>query len=79
MGWVGNPRPHAELNHDASVLLTSHVLAAFQGVEVFRSADPLKVIREVKAELKLRNSAKNEKAMNLIATGLSSDNKRTIL
>ncbi len=83
MKWAGlaipDPISSAELNHDASVLLTSHILAAFRGVEVFRSADHLKVIREVKAELKLRNSAKNEKAMNLIASGLSRDNKRTIL
>jgi hypothetical protein len=39
----------------------------------------IKVIQSVKAELKLRNSAKNEKVMNLIAAGLSRDNKQTIL
>jgi hypothetical protein len=37
--WAGlaipDPSSSAELNHDASVLLTSHVLAAFQGIKVF--------------------------------------------
>jgi hypothetical protein len=54
-------------------------LAAFRGVDVFRSTDQLKVIREVKAELKLRNAAKNESSLNNLALKMSCDNRRTIL
>jgi hypothetical protein len=32
---IPDPTSYVELNYDASVLLTSHVLAAFRGVKVF--------------------------------------------
>jgi hypothetical protein len=54
-------------------------LAAFRGVDVFRSTDHLKVIRDVKAELKLRNAAKSESSLNNLASKMSCDNRRTIL
>jgi hypothetical protein len=46
--------------------------ASSYALDVFRSTDHLKVIKEVKAELKLRNAAKSESKM-------SCDNHRTIL
>ena len=61
--WAGlaipDPTASAQPNYDASILLCSHILAAFRGADSFRSTDHLKVIREVKAELKLRNAAKH--------------------
>jgi hypothetical protein len=54
-------------------------LAAFRGVDVFRSTDHLKIIRDVKAELKLRNAAKSGSSLNDLASKMSYDNRRTIL
>jgi hypothetical protein len=54
-------------------------LAAFPRADVFRSTDHLKVIREVKAELKLCSAAKNESSLNNLASKMSCDNCRTIL
>jgi hypothetical protein len=54
-------------------------LAAFRGIDVFRSTDHLKVIRNVKAELKLCNAAKSEFSLNDLALKMSCDNRRTIL
>jgi hypothetical protein len=54
-------------------------LAAFRGVDVFRSTDHLKVIREVKAELKLRNATKSESSLNDLASKMPCNNRRTIL
>jgi hypothetical protein len=54
-------------------------LAAFRAVDVFRSTDHLKVIRDVKAELKLCNAAKSESSLNDLASKMSYDNRRTIL
>jgi hypothetical protein len=51
----------------------------FPRVDVFRSTDHLKVIREVKAELKLRSAAKNESSLKELASKMSCDNCRTIL
>jgi hypothetical protein len=69
----------AQTNYEASILLCSHILAAFGGVDVFRSTDQLKVIREVKAELKLRSAAKIESSLNDLASKMSCNNRRTIL
>jgi hypothetical protein len=56
------------------------MLAAFRGVDVFRSTDHLKVIPDVKAEIKLRNAAKSESSLNDLASKMScEDNRRTIL
>jgi hypothetical protein len=41
--------------------------------------DHLKVIWEVKAELKLCNAAKSESSLNDLALKISCDNRRTIL
>jgi hypothetical protein len=66
--WAGlaipDPTTSVQPNYEASILLCSHILAAFRGVNVFRSTDPLKVNREVKAELKLRNAAKSKSSLN---------------
>jgi hypothetical protein len=60
--WAGlavpNPSLAADANYEESTLSCSHVLAAFQGVDTFRSAKHKSVIVEVKTELKLRNKAK---------------------
>jgi hypothetical protein len=76
---IPDPTSSAEQNHAVSELLTFHVLAAFRGIEVFRSADHLEAIQKVKAEIKICNSVKKEKAMTSIVLGLSSNNKWTIL
>jgi hypothetical protein len=63
-----------------SILLCSHILAAFQRVDTFHSANPMDVIAKVKAELKLRNQAKNEYDMISLTSKLSyCNNWRTIL
>ena len=81
--WAGlaNPDPttSAQPNYESSILLCSHILAAFRGVDEFRSTDHTKVIREVKAELKLRNAAKNESCLKDLTSKMSHLNKRTIL
>jgi hypothetical protein len=81
--WAGlaipDPTTSAQPNYEASILLCSHILASFRGVDVFRSTDHLKVIRDVKAELKLRNAAKSESSLNDLASKMSCDNRRTIL
>jgi hypothetical protein len=83
MQWAGlaipDPTTSAHPNYEASILLCSHILAAFPRVDVFRSTDHLKVIREVKAELKLRSAAKNESSLNNLASKMSCNNCRTIL
>jgi hypothetical protein len=66
-------------HYEASILLCSHILAAFRGIDVFQLTDHLKVIREVKAELKLRNAAKSESSLNVLASKMSYNNRRTIL
>jgi hypothetical protein len=55
-----DPTVSAKSNYDASTLMISHLKAALLGVDDFRSADHLTVIREVKSELKSRNKAKND-------------------
>jgi hypothetical protein len=81
--WAGlaipDPTTSAQPNYEASILLCSHILAAFWGVNVFRSTDHLKVIRDVNAELKLRNAAKNESSLNDLASKMSYNKRRTIL
>jgi hypothetical protein len=70
--WAGLAIPYpttsVQPNYEASILLCSHILAAFRGVGVSRSTDHLKVIREVKSELKLRSAAKNESSLNDLAS-----------
>jgi hypothetical protein len=77
--WAGlaipNPTSSADSNYNASILFCSHILAAFRGVGTFRSADHLTVITEVKAELKLRNEAKDESEMIFLTSKLSCDHK----
>jgi hypothetical protein len=81
--WAGlaipDPTTSAQPNYKASILLYSHIMAAFRGVDVFQLTDHLKVVREVKAKLKLRNAAKSESSLNDLASKMSSNNRRTIL
>jgi hypothetical protein len=80
--WAGlaipNPTLAADANYEASILVCSHILAAFRGVEPFRSAKHKSVISEVKTELRLCNEAKYETEMTLLTSKLSCDNRRTI-
>jgi hypothetical protein len=69
----------AQPNYEASIHLCSHILAAFRGVDVFQSIDHLKVIREVKSELKLCSAANNESSLNDLASKMSCNKRRTIL
>jgi hypothetical protein len=82
--WAGlavpNPTLAADANYEVSTLLCSHILAAFRGVNTFRSAKHKSVISEVKTELKLCNEAKHESSITLLASKLScGDCSRTIL
>ncbi len=74
-----DPTESAEANYDASILVCSHLLAAFRGVDEFRTADHLAVIREVKTELRQRNLEKNDSELASLASKLSCDDRRTIL
>jgi hypothetical protein len=48
-------------------------------VDVFELTDHLKVIREVKAGLKLCNAAKSKHSLKDLASKMSCNNSRTIL
>jgi hypothetical protein len=63
--WAGLTIPNPTL-YEASTLLCSHILAAFRGLDTFRSAKHKLVISEVKTELKLRNEAKYEDSMTFL-------------
>ena len=76
---IPDPTASAATNYDASILVCSHLLAAFRGVDEFRTTDHLAVIREVKTELRQRNLKKNASDLASIATKLSCDDRRTIL
>jgi hypothetical protein len=76
---IPDPTTSAHPNYEASILLCSQIFAAFPRVDVFRSTDHLKVIREVKAELNLCSAAKNESSLNDLASKMSCNNCRTIL
>jgi hypothetical protein len=82
--WAGlaipDPTVSAEPNYEASVLLCSHILAAFRGVDRFRSANHSAVITEVKRrELKAHNFETNSFSMTALTSKLSCNNRRTIL
>jgi hypothetical protein len=82
--WAGlaipDPTTLAQPNYEASILLLcSHILAAFRGVNVFQLTDHLKVIWEVNAEIKLYNAAKRESSLNNLVSRTSCNNRRTIL
>jgi hypothetical protein len=76
---IPDPTTSVQPNYEAGILLCSRILAAFRGVDVFQLTDHLKVIQDVKAELKLRNAAKSESSLNHLASKMSCDNRRTIL
>jgi hypothetical protein len=59
--------------------MISHLKAALRGADVFRSADHLTVIREVKSELKSRTKARNDSDLKSILSKLSRSDARTIL
>jgi hypothetical protein len=69
----------AKRNYEASILDCSHLLAAFRGVQKFRTADHQAVIHGVKAELKSRNQAIYDSELTSIVSKLSCDARRTIL
>jgi hypothetical protein len=68
---IPDPTTSAQPHYEASILLCSHILAAFRGVDAFRLTYHLKVIRDVKVELKLRNAAKSESSLNDLALKIS--------
>lgn len=73
------PTESASSNYDASVLICSHLLAAFRGVEAFNAGQHVEVLHEVKAELRERKLAEYELRLDSIARDLSPDDRRTIL
>jgi hypothetical protein len=76
---IPNPTLAADANYEASTLTCSHILAAFRGVNTFRSAKHKSVNAEVKTELKLCNEAKHESAMTSLTSKLSCcGDRRTI-
>lgn len=81
--WAGlaipDPTTLAQPKYKVSISLFSHILAAFRGVDEFRSADCVLVIEDVKAELKLHDDAKNESGLDDLALQMSSNNCRTTL
>jgi hypothetical protein len=81
--WAGlaipDPTFQADANYDASMLSCGHIMAAFRGVEPFRSAEHKSVMAACKSETKLRNDAKYETEMNLLTSKLSYSDRRTIL
>jgi hypothetical protein len=76
---IPDPTSLAASDNNTSILLCSHILAAFCGVDFGCSANHLAVITEVKAELKVCNQAKNESVMTSLTSKLSCDNWRTSL
>jgi hypothetical protein len=79
-GLVWNPTSAIDANYDASIFTCSHILAAFRGVDSFRSAKHESVISEVvKTELKFCNEAKCESEKTLLTSKLCCDDRRTIL
>jgi hypothetical protein len=49
---IPNPVRSSDMNYEASILASSHLVASVRGVEKFHSADHLAVIRNVRNELK---------------------------
>ncbi len=82
MGRTGDPRSNnlstAQLGGNYFTGC-SHILAAFRAVNKFRLADHVEIIREVMAELKTCNAAKNESILDDLALKMSCHNRRTIL
>jgi hypothetical protein len=74
-----NPVLSAATNYKASILSSSPILAAFRGVEEFRSADHVSVVGEVRKELKHRMKLSNDMDLASIIDKLPCDDDRTIL
>ena len=74
-----NPTKSADSNYQASILISSHLLKALRHGEGFRSVDHRSTIAVCKSELVTRNKATNEKALASILSGVSCDDRRTIL
>jgi hypothetical protein len=72
-----NPVLSAATNYKASILSSSHILAAFRGVEEFRSADHVSVVGEVRKELKHRMKLSNDMDLASIIDKLPCDDGRT--
>jgi hypothetical protein len=74
-----DPTRSAQSNHVASILMCSHLLAAFRDQDPFRTTDHLAVIHAVKDELKSRHQENYKTELNSIVSTLSCDDSRTIL
>jgi hypothetical protein len=74
-----DPTRSAQPSHDASILICSHVLAAFRNKEPFRTTDHLAGIHAVKDELKSRHQETYSSELTSIVSTLSRDDSRTIL
>jgi hypothetical protein len=61
------------------MLSSSHILAAFRGINEFRSADHIAIVREVRSELKTRKTKRNDATLMAIVNKLSCNDRRTIL
>jgi hypothetical protein len=60
---IPDPSAASEDNYEASTLVCSHLLAAFQGVEAFSSTEHQSVRTTVTAELKVRKNACHESTL----------------
>jgi hypothetical protein len=73
-----DPIASAKSNYEMSTLHISHLLSALRGNEVFRSADHMSIIREVRSEIKIRKKAKDDRDLKSIVSKLPCDLRRTI-
>jgi hypothetical protein len=65
-------------NYKASILSSSHILAAFRGFEEFRSADHVSVVGEVRKELKHCTKLSNDMDLASIVDKLPCDDGRAV-
>jgi hypothetical protein len=68
----------ADSNFEASTLVCSHLIAAFQGVEEFQLEEHKSVRRSVQAELAARRKPQLDKTLASILSGLPCYAQRTI-
>jgi hypothetical protein len=74
-----DPVASADWNYQASVLSSTHILAAFRGVQEFSSANHSSSLREVRSEIKNCTSERHELFLADIVGRLQCDKQRTIL
>jgi hypothetical protein len=73
-----NPTISGPANYDASILVCSHLLAAFRGTATFSTADHLSVRTEVFAELSKRKDAVYTERLASSLVPMPPDTRRTI-